>query len=387
MSPKGISMTMRMRAAVLGPVLALLAGCPQNTTPPDPINIDIAVDKTEVVANGTNTVQVTINHTSETKLVASRGKFKDQKGGSVTLPTGAGTVELITCDSREATGCAGTVRISANSTAGDATGSTRITFTALENCGNGTDDNGDSVVDCADPGCLGYTCALPAGSVGAGECQANGTCLCNGNGGAPEPNESSCSDNKDNDCDGLVDCKDANCETKTCILASGGQGVCVSGECGCPGTTEEDPDSCSDKIDNDCDGRVDCDDRGCQAKLGDPGVTCDEFGRTCSRGSPDGGFGTCSVCPGGETAEVTCGDQKDNDCDGLSDCDDPQCASVTCGENGRTCTAATARCECSGNGGLVETVERLQQQVWGRREDEEGPLPTCSSFKNWYFQA
>ncbi|MEN9800707.1 MAG: hypothetical protein RL653_4404, partial [Pseudomonadota bacterium] len=347
-------MTMRMRAAVLGPLLALFAGCPQDTTPPDPVNITVTVDKESVVANGTNSVQVTVSHTSDVKVTASRGKFKDQKGNSVNITGGSGTVELVTCDSRAVVGCAGNIRINVTSLDGLAAGSARVEFTALENCGNGVDDNGDNVVDCADPSCVDYTCSLPPGSVGEGSCQANGTCLCNGNGGNGEPNEASCSDGKDNDCDGLVDCADANCENKGCVLLSGGQGICIANECGCPGTTEEDPEACSDKMDNDCDGLSDCEDSHCVDK------PCGDNGRACN-----GSNQRCECTGNGgpvETLERTCGDGADNDCDGKADCEDDDCkpagsiAGKACAPFGFFCTPE-GRCGCSGNGGKAEDTE------------------------------
>lgn len=63
---------------------------------------------------------------------------------------------------------------------------------------------------------------------------------------------------------------------------------------------------CSDGRDNDRDGLIDCDDPDC---LGTP---------ECS----------CTI---NENPEISCGDGVDNDCDGLMDCDDPDCAgSASC---------------------------------------------------------
>ncbi|MBL8954149.1 MAG: hypothetical protein JNK82_25455, partial [Myxococcaceae bacterium] len=42
-------------------------------------------------------------------------------------------------------------------------------------------------------------------------------------------------------------------------------------------------------------------------------------------------------------ASETCNDGADNDCDGMIDCADPQCASAACGA-GRTCQGGTCRC-------------------------------------------
>jgi len=58
-------------------------------------------------------------------------------------------------------------------------------------CQNGEDDDGDSMVDCADADCFGQAV-----------CEA---------GGNPERNDERCSDWIDNDGDGAVDCDDSDC--------------------------------------------------------------------------------------------------------------------------------------------------------------------------------
>jgi hypothetical protein len=64
-----------------------------------------------------------------------------------------------------------------------------------------------------------------------------------------ESPETSCSDGLDNDCDGFVDLDDSDC-----------QGGCT--------ITENPETSCSDGLDNDCDGSVDLDDSDCQISGG-----------------------------------------------------------------------------------------------------------------------
>ncbi len=78
-----------------------------------------------------------------------------------------------------------------------------------EVCGNGQDEDCDGLRDCADSDCAGSACGAD-GRV----CQG-GACVCGG-GGAPEPNEATCGDGRDNDCDGRTDCADPDCATRSC---------------------------------------------------------------------------------------------------------------------------------------------------------------------------
>ena len=108
------------------------------------------------------------------------------------------------------------------------------------------------------------------------------------------PHAEICNNGKDEDCDGLVDCKDPDCASDPACKPA-----CVPA-----------PENCGDGKDNDCDGKVDCDDSDCA---------------NATQCQP-----ACVPWPDWEV----CNDGKDNDCDGKTDCDDPDCAgSVWC-----TCT-------------------------------------------------
>src|SRR5690606_28983007 len=72
----------------------------------------------------------------------------------------------------------------------------------------------------------------------------SGACPCPGG-----FNELECADAVDDDCDGLVDCADPDCEGRLC---AGGGMVCATGVCTCSTTLE----FCNDR-DEDCDGTVD----------------------------------------------------------------------------------------------------------------------------------
>ena len=196
-------------------------------------------------------------------------------------------------------------------------------------CSDGIDNDEDGLLDCLDPGC-GMFC--------------------------PEDNSTTCNDGIDNDSDGLIDCNDDSCidlseisfdqrEPSNCPQLDNGEltysfasttlefsvdggmtfqdspvfsnltpgnyhlvyrdtitlcerettMVLLSAQFEC---TEESPTECSDGIDNDGDGLVDCMEDVCAS---------------------------LDVCAQLETSTSACSDGIDNDGDGLADCQDPDC--------------------------------------------------------------
>lgn len=103
-----------------------------------------------------------------------------------------------------------------------------------------------------------------------------------------EDTDATCSDGIDNDGDGHVDCGDWSCSRSPDVT------VCLH---------ESDDRTCSDGQDNDQDGYLDCDDYDCSRNV--DVTVCGEGGTACSNG-------------------------VDDDRDGATDCDDPGCAAA-CG--------------------------------------------------------
>jgi hypothetical protein len=145
-------------------------------------------------------------------------------------------------------------------------------YAAETQCQNRADDDGDGVVDCADADCFS-----------AKECQP---------GGGEENTDLACSDFVDNDNDTLIDCDDPDCEGRNVKACRGswqrdedgparpaapaqgtpGKAVDVDAMIGADGDLdgERTNDVCADGMDNDGDGRTDCEDYGCRY---DPAVT------------------------------------------------------------------------------------------------------------------
>lgn len=333
------------RIAILGLAAALMSstGCSKDESSSTPVAPVVTAAPTTVQADGTSTATISVlAGTPPFAVVASRGTFVNTGLRSTTIAALNGTQELRPCNAQVDPICAGPAIVTAAGSDGGV-GQTTVQFQGSEVCGNGTDDDDDGRVDCADPQC-------PAGSVCGTNglaCQA-GACACPGNGGAPEgAGELSCDDGFDNDCDGKIDCIDPSCTGQLCTMTSGAAGACGQGQCQCHATASTES-VCSDGVDQDCDGILDCADSDCQPLGNTLGGVCDARGNTCSVNL--GAGSTCTVCSGNggrkEVAETSCGDGFDNDCDGIVDCQDPDCASLACDTTGKTCIAATRLCTC-----------------------------------------
>jgi|GEM_PF-1953096 len=187
-----------------------------------------------------------------------------------------------------------------------------------EVCDNGSDDDCDGLSDCKDPDCatapgcvpecaqgavqLCYT--GPAGTSGVGICKpGKKTCDATGHYGpctgdvTPGKSEnifnSNCTDGLDNDCNGLKDCQELGCLllSSSCaptVCTAGATQSCYTGPSGTSGV----------------------------------GV-CKAGSQTCASDGKSWGPCTGQVTPGSEGA--ACTDGLDNDCNGLVDCADPAC--------------------------------------------------------------
>jgi hypothetical protein len=76
---------------------------------------------------------------------------------------------------------------------------------------------------------------------------------------------------------------------------------------------------------------TDAGDAGCPTPVNCAAAACDA--RSCGIHGLVCQAGRCA-CPGGQTRETSCSDGLDNDCDGLVDCADPDCARLQCGSSG-----------------------------------------------------
>ncbi len=158
-------------------------------------------------------------------------------------------------------------------------------------------------------------------------------------------NPAQCVNGFDDDNDGVTDCLDSDCWGVTvCCGPLDVLGFCDPVEfstCSCvvdcPITQPTGETSCGDGVDNDCDGATDCVDPECVDSL------------------------DCCVATQTPT-ELTCNDGTDNDCDGDVDCADSDCALLlicTCPPptGSGTCDPTETPCNCLLDCGAIQNPE------------------------------
>jgi hypothetical protein len=240
-------------------------------------------------------------------------------------------------------------------------------------------------------------CARPTGYKIASELQATSG-DCNDNSSAVKPGVAEICDGIDNNCNGTVDDGIASTPT-TCgvgVCAATGQSTCQNGKmvntCTAGTSQPEGPfgsTTCSDSLDNDCDGTTDAADASCMQACVPSTEVCDGKDNDCDGQIDEGltstpttcGVGTCASagtlsCAGGQmvdsckagtpSAEIC--DGKDNNCNGTVD-DGIASTPTTCGVG--VC-AATGQSICQ-NGKMVNTCTAGTPQTEGSVGD-----PTCS---------
>ncbi|MDX9970603.1 MAG: hypothetical protein RBS56_01715 [Candidatus Gracilibacteria bacterium] len=216
-------------------------------------------------------------------------------------------------------------------------------------CENGLDDDGDGLIDCADPDCASrsYCQILPEICNDGLDNDKNGLIdcadpVCFGNSYCTTT-EQVCDDLIDNDSDGFVDCADSDCAgNPVCVVIpeaicndlidndSDGFVDCADSDCaGNPVCVVLPEAICNDLIDNDSDGFVDCADSDCAAdpaclvgpEICDNGIDDDADTFIDCADSDCAAFPACILGP-----ELICDDTIDNDLDSDIDCADLDCA-------------------------------------------------------------
>ena len=164
----------------------------------------------------------------------------------------------------------------------------------------------------------------------------------------------------DDDCDpasadGSEDPQDgAACDTGQPGVCAAGTMNCISGSLTCIANNSPSPEICDDVFDNDCDGLVDTNDPDCEGQM-----TCADYidRGSCNLdpacewvGNPNSGICQDAACIPDETPEATCDDGNDNDCDGVTDCAD----TADCGGDpacqGMPCNTYLDKTSCQGAG-------------------------------------
>lgn len=126
-------------------------------------------------------------------------------------------------------------------------------------------------------------------------------------------------DGVDNTCDGRIDesfpTQGEACTTERLGLCAAGRRACQQGSVVCEGTTTPSAERCN-RLDDDCDGQVDED-----FDLSRDPQHCGQCDRAC---------GTGTSCLSASCVETRCDDRVDNDSNGRTDCEDERCESLVC---------------------------------------------------------
>ena len=206
----------------------------------------------------------------------------------------------------------------------------------------------------AQPGAGSGAAANVAGQVGAPAQSGAGGSMMPVGGGECEAAMSvaeSC-DGKDNDCDQKADEDVAAraCGSSTQGVCHLGKQTCMAGQWSeCVGAVEPSAEVCDpDRLDEDCNGSSN---EHCKCTPGEM-QECGKTGGICTKGMQ-----TCSTdatwepdCKGAVMPQPeTCDGQKDEDCDGLQDLEDPDCACINgtseaCVAGRGACAAGTRSC-------------------------------------------
>ncbi len=162
--------------------------------------------------------------------------------------------------------------------------------------------------------------------------------------------DATCNDGLDNNCNGLTDAEDPNCREGEEVCTDNdmdgygdpASGACESPDLDCddanaavnPGATEGPAGdaTCSDGLDNNCNGLTDGDDPNCREEEVCTDNDMDGYGDpasgACESPELDCDDGNAAVNPGateGPAGDATCSDGLDNNCNGLTDAEDPNC--------------------------------------------------------------
>jgi hypothetical protein len=150
-----------------------------------------------------------------------------------------------------------------------------------------------------------------------------------------------------NICGACTEGDNKSCSSTNAFGTCLGNEVCSSGAWSSCSAAVPAAEICNDGIDNNCDGNVDCDDSSCTGNS--LCAVCDCSGTSCNSANNGQICDGCNWVDVSGVAEV-CNDGVDNDCNGLTNCNDPACIGgpSCCNCGGYSCNPANNGQRCDG---------------------------------------
>lgn len=210
----------RWLAALLSSVVTI-AGCSSSNPTPValPLAIVVSAARSSALANGTDAIQIHFEGAAKAPVTLRTERGFFGVSNSITVDATAGDVLLATCDASTSTTCAGDDTVVVTDAAFN-TGRVTVQFLGLDQCNT----------NCGfDVACVAHACTSSSGATGTCSGTTPSACIV-GVCSPTQATESTCSEGIDNDCNGKIDCADSACDGQPC-KAGASDWACKTGVC------------------------------------------------------------------------------------------------------------------------------------------------------------
>ena len=316
--------------------------------PPNVSNLTVVQSNNDLLVSWDNTPLLTVPDFVGIKLLRKTTGCSTNKTDGILVYTGSGTSYL---NSGVASNTLYYYTAFSYDTSGNystgACASGKVT-PQLEICDNTVDDDGDTFVDCDDPDCADECVADVYGCTDSNANNYDVLATADDGSCTYDPGVENCSNGIDDDGDTLVDCDDPDCDA--CVVdvygctdssATNYNALATVDNGSCTYPPGSDPEICDNGLDDDGDTFVDCYDSECRYFISciDEVYGCADSSATNYNVLVTIDDGSCTYPPG-SFSEI-CDNGLDDDGDTLVDCRDPDCSGFA------SCSGSGGDPECS----------------------------------------